>query len=414
MALTQEFRVHWSFRTRLLFQFLCLYFTFYILSQFFGGLLTPLIKWVGTDILNVSGPLDRFPTGSGDTTIAYVTLFINAVFAVLGSFIWAILDRNRKAYNDFFYWFLVIVRIFLIYFMIVYGFAKIFKSQFPGPSLWRLMQPIGDMSPMGLAWTYMGHSTGFNFFAGFMEVLGGLLLIPRRTQTLGAIVIIAVMTQVAMINFFYDVPVKLFSIHLVLMGIFIFTTDIRRFVNVFILNQKIQRYQYHHPIKDKTYTQVIMWLKVALTVILIGVFATSGYSRVRNWGDKREKPPLYGIWEVQTYIKNSDTIPPLITDHARWRYMLIDYKERVSIKTMTDSTLRRSFLIDSTNAKIYLGAKEGVDYELTYNQPNNQELRLNGIIDYDTIQIHLKAKDLSKIRLTNRGFHWINEQAYNR
>ena len=243
MALTQEYRAHWSLLTKWVFRFICLYFSFYILSAFFGGFLTPLIKWIG-NLLELDATLDTFPTGSGDTTRAYVAVFINFLFAIAGTLLWSILDRRRKSYNDLFYWFLVVLRIYLIYFMCVYGFVKIFKTQFAGPSLWRLMQPVGDMSPMGLAWTYMAHSEEFNVFAGIMEALGGLLLIPRRTQTLGAMFIIAVMTQVAMINFFYDVPVKLFSLHLLAMGLLIFLTDIRRFVNVFIVNQKVQRYQY--------------------------------------------------------------------------------------------------------------------------------------------------------------------------
>jgi 4-amino-4-deoxy-L-arabinose transferase-like glycosyltransferase len=39
-----------------------------------------------------------------------------------------------------------------------YGFAKVFPLQFAQPSAFRLGQQLGDMSPMGLLWTFMGFS----------------------------------------------------------------------------------------------------------------------------------------------------------------------------------------------------------------------------------------------------------------
>jgi hypothetical protein len=39
----------------------------------------------------------------------------------------------------------------------------------------RLLKPYGESSPMGLLWTFMGYSTGYNLFTGGAEALGGLL-----------------------------------------------------------------------------------------------------------------------------------------------------------------------------------------------------------------------------------------------
>ena len=43
-----------------------------------------------------------------------------------------------------------------------------------------LRRPIGDMSPMGLLWTFMGHSQPYTKLAGGAEVLGAVLLLSRR------------------------------------------------------------------------------------------------------------------------------------------------------------------------------------------------------------------------------------------
>ncbi|HVS63755.1 MAG TPA: hypothetical protein VMT85_09690 [Thermoanaerobaculia bacterium] len=83
----------------------------------------------------------------------------------------------------------------------------------------RLSQTIGESSPMGLLWNMMGYSRLYNLFSGGVDVLGGVLLLFRRTATLGALVAIGAMANVVLLNFAYDVPVKLYSMHLLLMGV---------------------------------------------------------------------------------------------------------------------------------------------------------------------------------------------------
>jgi len=68
---------------------------------------------------------------------------------------------------------------------------------------------------MGLLWTFMAASKGYQIFTGAAEVLGGILLLWKRTTTLGALTVFGVMANVMALNFFYDVPVKLLSTHLV-------------------------------------------------------------------------------------------------------------------------------------------------------------------------------------------------------
>src|SRR5262249_52265293 len=108
---------------------------------------------------------------------------------------------------------------------------------FPGPGLDRLLQPFGDASPMGLLWTLMGASKLYNVFSGTAEMLGGLLLTLRRTTLLGALVSAAVLVNVVMLNFSYDVPVQLFSLHLLAMSLFLPLPDMRRLADLFLWNR---------------------------------------------------------------------------------------------------------------------------------------------------------------------------------
>jgi len=416
MILTQEFRENWSLSSKICFRFLFLFFISFLVLTFSSWFIEPFLARVGREILNIEGELSVVSTGSSDRTLNYVILFIQVVLSIFGTALWSVLDSKRSSYNKLFYWFIVVLRIFLVITMIIYGMVKVFKLQFPEASLIRLLEPLGDMSPMGLAWTYMGFSEGFNAFGGLMEVIGGVLLIPRRTQTLGAFIVMGIMIQVVMMNLFYDIPVKLFSMHLVGMATVIFITDISRFINVFIANRPTSEYHYFNPIKNKTYHKLIFWGKGIFLVILLGFFTARGFTAERTIRDKRDKPPLYGIWEVYGYIENNDTIPPLLTHTSRWRYLVIDKENYADIKRINDSVERFTMDIDTSKLRLGLYRSSRGDFDLNFNylEHGKDTLWLQGLLEGDHLNVRLKRKDHTQFELLNRGFHWINEYPRNR
>jgi hypothetical protein len=310
----------------------------------------------------------------------------------------------------------VVLRIFLIGAMFLYGFVKVFQIQFPSPSLAKLLQPLGELSPMGLAWTYMGYSKGFGMFAGFMELLGGLLLIPRRTNTLGALIIMGVMLQVAMMNLMFDIPVKLFSVHIVLMAGVIFMTDFKRFKSVFITNEATEKYNFFNPVNEESYHKIIFWLKTCGLILIIIIACFFGYQTQEQRNSQANPPLFYGIWEAETFIKNKDTLLPLITDAERWRYLINEYKGRALVTSMTDERFRYVFEVDSSATKISMYIADGKkdSLNLVYRQFNKDELELTGVLNKDSVQIYLTRVPLDKFPLKSRGFRWINEFPYNR
>ena len=261
----------------------------------------------------------------------------------------------------------------------------------------------------------MGHSEGFNLVVGFFEALGGLLLIPRRTQTLGALIASGVMFQIFLMNMFFDIPVKIFSFHLLLMTLFILSTDSKRFISLFIKNESTEARAYYNPINDTLYRKIIFWFKLSATLILVFFMGYQGYTRERGaYGDKRIKPPLYGIWEVQRFTRNKDTIPPLITDSTRWRYLVVDWKDRALIQYMNGKKEFIDFMPDSLGTTAKIKSYNWSQEETFILEQKDHLLNLKGTIYNEDIQINLKAKDLTEFELTNRNFHWVNEYPYNR
>ncbi|WP_037321781.1 hypothetical protein [Salegentibacter sp. Hel_I_6] len=412
--MTQEYQEHWSKTSKLIFKILFAYFTLYALFILLDPFFEPLFRWVGILVFKIDYEYTVGGTASGDTTYKYLSSFVNAILTLLIVPIWHFLDNSRKNYNTLFYWFLVLLRIILIATMFLYAFVKIFKVQFHSASLTHLLEPLGNLYPNRLAWSFFGFSESYNVFLGSLELLGGLLLIPRRTQTLGSLIILGVMTQVLVMNFTFDIAVKLFSIHLVLMALIVFVTD-NRFINVFIRNKGVESYKYFNPISNKKYHKVIFWVKSIGLIIIIGLLSYNFYTVEKLKGDKRVKPILYGIWEVSNFIKNGDTLPPLTTDDYRWRYLIVDFKDKATIKTMDEVKHKYTFITDSTSKKIIVNKNdtESNEYNFEYVNSNSDELILNGIMDLDTLEISLIKVNHREFNLYSREFNWIIERPYN-
>jgi len=353
-------------------------------------------------------------TGSGDRAFDYVRLGFNLSLTAPIVLIWSVIDHQRKSYNKLFYWFQVIIRFTLIFVMLLYGLVKVFKGQFADHSLERLLQTVGDMSPMGLAWTFMGHSLYYNIFIGFAEILGGILLIFRKTVTLGSIIIIGVMSNVLMMNLTYDIPVKLVSAHLVLMALVLLLANGQRAFDFFFKNKKIEKVEYYFPLKNRTLKNIILISKRFLVILVIGIVILQIFIRFRAQEQLKEKSEFYGIWETQIFVKNMATIHPLLDDTYSWRYLIVDKKRKAIIKKMTDSLDRYQFEINSDLKEvIFRRVNDSIPHHFSYTFTNPQQLELNGSLDGDSLFILFNRKPKSDFRLINRKFHWVNETNYN-
>src|SRR5260370_30935647 len=232
--------------------------------------------------------------------------------------------------------------------MIGYGTHTVFKLQFPFPSLARLMEPYGDSSPMALLWTFMGYSTAYSVFSGAAETLGGLLVFFRRTTMLGALMLMAVLVNIVMMNFCYDVPVKLFSSNLLLMSIFLLAPDLKRLATFLVLNRATQ------PVPPAP-TPRQPWLRHGRRAVQILFVAWIVFLNIKNplalrkqFGDHSPTPPLYGAYDVEELVKNGVTLPPLLTDSQRWRTVFITgSRDRIFLAGKTMDGTSPNFAIEN-------------------------------------------------------------------
>ncbi|GEL70481.1 DoxX family membrane protein [Myxococcus virescens] len=422
----------WSLARRLAFRFAFAYLAIYffpfpldlipVLGEFIhafqDGLWKAAVPWVGKHVLRLSTDITVMPNGSGDTTFNYVQVLMNFVAAVAVTGVWSVVDRRRTEYvkaHDVLH---ANVRYVLAMSMLSYGLAKLFKSQFPFPSPDRLAQPLGDFSPMGLLWNFMGYSTGYNVFTGGAEFLGGCLLLFRRTTTLGALVVAGVMVNVVALNFFYDVPVKLYSSHLLLMSLFLVLPDARRLLDVLVLNRATQPRPLQPPFPPSR------WLSGAglvMKVLVVGGiaygFGSSRLEFIRKYGDSAPRPPFYGYYTVDSFTQDGQRLDATSGDARRWKVVNVSRFGRMNIKRMDDTV--KSYGLEEDAPKKTLTLIEGQDdtakkFVLAYTRSDANQLVLQGTLQEAAIEVRLTRVDESKFLLLNRGFNWIQEAPFNR
>jgi len=419
----------WSPLQKIVFRFSFLMLSLFILIENNGAypfhyqimsypmeLLHVFIPWVGKNILHLSYDITVFTNGSGDTSYDYVILFTILCASVLGTIIWSVLDRNRKNYSKLYYWLLVAVRFYVGFMLVNYGLYKLFKTQFPSPGINRLIQPYGNSSPMGLAWTFMGYSRGYNFFMGVAEV-SALLLLFRRTVTIGAIISLMTTANVMAVNYFYDVPVKIVSTALVVMTIFLLIPDMKRLFKFFFTGEAVSLPAMPAPGIKRKWVRITGYALKYVTIAYVVVMGTIGaVASVKQYGDAAPKPPLYGLYSVESFVVNNDTVPPIITDTTYWRHLSIQWGGYAQITYLNDSTQWYLSVVDTVSHTITLTEQQDFFNKslLTYRMIDDRNILLQGTVRNDSVAIVLNRKTDKDFRLMRRGFRWINEYPFNR
>jgi len=424
---------YWGPTCRVMFRFCFVYFGLFCLTNQIPGGLFPIPKvdipdpsklwpmrqitfWTAARIFHAKLPLVYTDSGSGDKTFDWVLAFWLLVVTALATGIWSVLDRNRENYVALYKWFRLFIRFALASELLAYGMTKVIPLQMPFPYLTRLLEPFRDFSPMAVLWSSIGASPAYEMFAGCAETLGGILLIFPRTTLLGALVCLAATTQVFMLNMTYDVPVKLFSFHLVLMSLFLLVPEFRRLADFFFRNRTVGASTQPRLFSARRANRMALAAQIIWGVWLLGAYAYGGWTDWHIYGGGRPKSALYGIWNVDEVSINGQLRSPLLIDYDRWRRAVFEFPDAVAFQRMDDSFVYYGASINANDKTIILTKGDDKNWKanFTFLRAAADQLILDGKMDSDTIHIQLHLIDPGKFMLLNRGFHWIQEYPFNR
>ncbi len=446
----------WSIFRKFAFRFAFIFFILFIvlldwsinpvLSYFYykGGLaefLDIIIAWTGKYIFHVPYTIiSPYDSQHNDRTYIYLLYFIFAMVAILGTIIWSALDRKRTNYETLYYWLTTIIRYYLAFTLFLFALEKFFKMQFSDLGLYTLTEPVGNLTPMNLAWSFFGYSYGYNIFMGIAES-AALLLLFRRTMTFGAILTMVTLANVIAVNFSFDVHAKIYPTALFVMTLTLLIPHLNRLFKFFFTNQTTSLPVIQAPVIKKRWINIS---KSALKLLLIGyfiIFSIKDYIYYKHRKDSREmnknQSGISGIYDVHTFVINNDTISN--GNSLRWNQIVMGGgRERIRLKgdsiAYIDLSIGKKEILvygDKINLaikeqEIYneLGLQESmkidVDSILVARQIKNRfqfelidstTLLLKGRIKNDSVFITAKRKStvIKDFRLIKNGFHWITE-----
>ena len=357
--------------------------------------------------------------GSGDTSYGWAQLWFVLTISFVGMLIWSVLQRRKKEYRKLNYWLCLFTRYYVAMVLFSYGIIKLFALQMPFPNYSQLATPLGDFLPMRFSWMFIGYSTPYQVFSGFMEVFAGLLLLYRRTVTLGALVATGVFVNVAAMNLAYDIPVKIYSMQLVFCCLFLLANEMDRILCFFIYNRPANACTvYQYPFK-KRWSRIT---RIVLKTLFIGIAAGSVLWESIEWKKQSQTqmnnmPFEAGVYDVTHYAINNDTMPPLLTDTLRWQQVIFDNSRSGSIST-SDTAFRRMY-----NRAYFTYKADTVKHTfnilkrmtdslpiaaLQYRFEDANTIRFWGRRQSDSLSFVLK-RSLRHFQLAEKQFHWLSE-----
>ncbi|RDI64992.1 hypothetical protein DFR76_107370 [Nocardia pseudobrasiliensis] len=435
-------RSDWNPFTRIVFRFSFLYFGLFFLTipqptnVFLGWLLEYLppnaIEWqihvldtplraVGSTMFGVD--ISYQGSHSGDQRIFWVQLFCLMIIAAVGTLIWSIVSR-RGEHRRWAGWLLMFIRWCVAGQMLWFGLGKLIPAQMPEPALATLLEPYGNLTPMSVLWNQVGGSPTYQMLLGAAEVLGGIMLFIPRTALPGAMLSLIAMAQVFVLDVNFDVPVKILSGHLMLAALVLLAPEAHRLVSMLVLNRTTPPSTAPYPFHTRR-SRLVGGAVQILLGIWVGVYAAHiSWAQLQQEGPDRVKPPLYGIWNVQEFIRDDQAVPPLLTDRSRWQRVVFDVPEIMEFQRMdgsfgparaqVDTAARRLELKTATEAAPFRPTPRPmpeVSGSFSYDQPAADRLRLAGELDGHHVEITFTRLDPDTLPQRSHPFSWVMDYA---
>ena len=417
-------------------RFAVVYFGLYSLAtQIIGGvILTPwfsfpalgtvwplrgMTEWLAEHVFGLRPPL-VFTGNSGDTAFHWILNGLLLMLAVGVTAIWSALQpfdslrslrAGRSRDHVVHAWFRVFLRFALAAQMFYYGMAKIIPTQFPPPSLVTLVESVGNLSLSDLLWTWVGASTPYQIFTGGAEMASGILLLLPQTTLLGALIGMADMIQVFVLNMTYDFGLKQISFHYLLMFAFLLAPDARRLANVLVLNRAAEPSPQPDLFSTPRANRIARVAQVVFGIYLIAMFtwvATRSYYAAGGPGEPRS--PLYGIWNVEELNVDGDSRPAVLNDYdRRWQRVIFDTTNVIVFQRTDDSFAHYEAHVDTNARAIALTKRNGGSWRasFTFDRPSADRLMLEGTMDGHAVRVRLRLLDFDTFRLLNSRFRWV-------
>jgi hypothetical protein len=247
-------------------------------------------------------------------------------------------------------------------------------------------------------------------------LLAGLLLVVPATTMLGALICLVDMFEVFALNMTYDVPVKLFSFHMIVMAAFLLLPERSRLVQFCFRDCVVGRPAAPGLFTGRRSNRIAIAAQIVFGLLML---ASAFYSARQSWsqyGGGAPKSPLYGIWNVDEMSIDGIVRSPLLTDYDRWRRVVFDFPQWMAFERVDDSFGGFAIAFDAKRGTLALNKPDNKKWkgQLTVRRQSPGRMTLDGQLGQHTTRMQLSLMDRNKFLLVNRGFHWIQDYPFNR
>jgi hypothetical protein len=221
-----------------------------------------------------------------------------------------------------------------------------------------------------------------------------------------------------MLNLSYDIPVKINSISLVVLCLYLLAQELPRLYGFFFLQQAIPSNIFVFPFATKRRRIIAVVAKCIF--VALAIYSQLDYVSLRLKTLSKRKMPApitAGIYDVITQTKMADTVTVNMPDSVYWQNIVFDRGYEGSIKT-ADTRFRQrygrgyfNFEIDSV-AKLVSLKRSPIDSiflaQFTYNIKDSIWIELFSYPQRDSMYVLLRKRTMA-FPLAERPFHWVSE-----
>jgi len=250
------------------------------------------------------------------------------------------MNKRNQAKAIAFQFLRMLCKYYIAYYMFSYAFAKILKTQFGFGPVYSADYNVSDYNGFMLTWYYFGFSRTYGLIIASCQILAGILIIFRKTERIGTVLLLSFMVNIVLINIFYEIAPSAMqmSITLTVLGLFLLVSDWHGFQNYFFRTLDKNTSSISKPIKiSKKY----FWLPFLIIPILLYV----QYDYINALSKKYDKNnELVGVWKVtqnspsqnlfKLYFDNRNSIKIKDFDRKIYfgRYTLNDSLKKITYK----------------------------------------------------------------------------------
>lgn len=167
--------------------------------------------------------------------LVFSVVGIALLLSILFPFVWHFLEQRQKINTAKVYAILYSgIRYCIAFNMASFGWKKFYGLQFIVPAEISNM-PMNQQSGEWLTWYYFGYSHAFGIIIALIQIIGGYMLLFRRTLLMGSIILFSLLLNLTLINVFYQMNAgALLQSVLLTIGVFyLIILDSKRWIDFF-------------------------------------------------------------------------------------------------------------------------------------------------------------------------------------